>query len=68
MTSMGERYGASRRPPWRAIVGWLLVLGGAGLFVGLELAREDHTGFTLAGIGCGLIVALGVVTLQRRNS
>ncbi len=56
---------SARRPWWRVVVGLLLVLGGAGLFVAIQVAREDGGGAGLDGLLCGLVVALGVVALQR---
>ncbi len=53
------------RPLWRVIVGALLVLGGVALFVALQLGRDGSGGAGLDGLLSGLVVALGVVALQR---
>ncbi len=53
------------RPRWRAVVGALLVLAGITLFVTLQVNRDGSEGAGLDGLVSGLVVALGVVALQR---
>lgn len=53
------------RPRWRVVVGVLLVLAGVVLFVALQVNRDDSGGAGLDGLLSGLVVALGVVALQR---
>lgn len=53
------------RPLWRVVVGAVLVLTGIVLFVALQVTREGTGGAGLDGLVSGLVVALGVVALQK---
>ena len=53
------------RPLWRIVLGTLLVLAGVALFVVLQVTRDGAGGAGLDGLVSGLVVALGVVALQR---
>ncbi|GAA0984160.1 hypothetical protein ENKNEFLB_03118 [Nocardioides aquaticus] len=53
------------RPRWRVALGVLLVLAGVALFVALQINRDGSEGAGLDGLLSGLVVALGVVALQR---
>lgn len=53
------------RPRWRIVLGALLVLAGVALFVALQVNRDGSGGAGLDGLLSGLVVALGIVALQR---
>lgn len=53
------------RSPWRVVVGVLLIAAGLVLFVFRQVTRDGTGGAGLDGLVAGLVVALGVVALQR---
>lgn len=53
------------RSPWRVVAGVLLIVAGLVFFVFRQVTRDGTQGAGLDGLVAGLVVALGVVALQR---